>query len=167
MLIGIDPGPKKGAYVLWTGEKVRECGILPNAELREYLKDKLTPSSSIEVAVEEIRFMGQKVGAEVFDTCFEIGRIIEIVATTDREVILVPRNHAKIHLCRTMRVKDKHIRAALIEKWGPVGTKKLKGPLFGVKSHIWSALAIADTAWPIAEARYECWYEHTKSWRPN
>jgi len=45
-----------------------------------------------------------------------------------------------------MKAKDANIRQALIDKLGPVGTKKSPGPLWGVKSHIWSALAVAVTA---------------------
>jgi hypothetical protein len=51
------------------------------------------------------------------------------------------------------RGKDKDVRAALIAKWGEVGTRKNRGPLFGVSSHIWAALAVADYA--LAQANQE------------
>ncbi|WP_230687708.1 hypothetical protein, partial [Streptococcus pneumoniae] len=52
----------------------------------------------------------------------------------------------KIWLCGTMRAKDANIAQALRDKHGEVGTKKNPGKLYGIKSHLWSALAIADYA---------------------
>jgi hypothetical protein len=59
---------------------------------------------------------------------------------------LVFRRDVKLHLCGSARAKDPNIRQALLDRFGPVGTKKAPGPLYGVKSHIWSALAVAVTA---------------------
>ena len=56
------------------------------------------------------------------------------------------RKDIKIHLCGTMKAKDANIRQALIDKHGKVGTAKNKGPLYGISSHLWSALAVADYA---------------------
>jgi hypothetical protein len=52
----------------------------------------------------------------------------------------------KMHLCGNQQAKDKNIRQALLDKVGPVGVKKTPGPCYGVKSHAWSALAVAVTA---------------------
>ena len=53
-------------------------------------------------------------------------------------------------LCKNNRAKDKNIRQALIDRFGPgkaaIGTKKAPGPLYGLKSHLWSALAVAVVA---------------------
>src|SRR3990167_6090451 len=54
------------------------------------------------------------------------------------------------HLCHDSRAKDGNIRAALIDRFGPgkdraIGRKATPGPLFGVSSDVWSALAIAVT----------------------
>jgi hypothetical protein len=46
-------------------------------------------------------------------------------------------------LCLTMRSKDKDIRQALLTMVGPQGTKDNQGPTYGLKSHTWSALAVA------------------------
>ena len=63
---------------------------------------------------------------------------------------LVYREDVKLHLCGSPRAKDANIRQALIDRWGgkaeAVGTVKKPGPLYGVKSHAWSALAVAVTA---------------------
>jgi hypothetical protein len=62
------------------------------------------------------------------------------------EVRLVYRREVKLHLCGSMKAKDANVWQALIDKLGPVGTKACPGPLYGVKSHARSALAVAVTA---------------------
>lgn len=61
------------------------------------------------------------------------------------------RRAVKLHLCGSMRAKDGNIRQALVDRFGgqaqAVGTKKAPGPLFGLSSHRWSALAVAVTWW--------------------
>jgi hypothetical protein len=87
---------------------------------------------------------GMAVGREVFETCVWIGRFIQARQPMQHELIY--RRDVKIHLCGSPRAKDANIRQSLLDKFGEVGTKKNPGPLFGVKSHVWSALAVAVTA---------------------
>jgi hypothetical protein len=54
-----------------------------------------------------------------------------------------------------MRAKDPNVRQALLDKIGPVGTKKNPGPLYGVSGHGWSALAVAVYASECAECEQE------------
>ena len=61
-------------------------------------------------------------------------------------VRLVYRKDVKLHLCGSPRAKDPNIRQALLDKLGPVGTKRQPGPCYGVKSHAWAALGVAVTA---------------------
>lgn len=61
-------------------------------------------------------------------------------------VELIYRRDIKIHLCGTVKAKDGNIRQALIDKHGAPGTKKSKGPTYGVSGHLWAALAVADYA---------------------
>jgi len=72
----------------------------------------------------------------------EIGRFAEV---SRGSASLVFRRDVKMHLCGSARAKDANIRQALLDRLGPVGTKKAPGPLYGVKSHIWAALAVAVT----------------------
>ena len=48
-----------------------------------------------------------------------------------------------------MRAKDRNVRLAIEDRRGgrraAVGLKKSQGPLYGIKAHEWSALAIAIT----------------------
>jgi hypothetical protein len=48
-----------------------------------------------------------------------------------------------MHLCNSMRAKDANVRQALIDRFGPVGTKKQPGKLYGVATHYWAALGVA------------------------
>jgi hypothetical protein len=96
-------------------------------------------------AIEMVASYGMPVGREVFETVRWIGRFQQ--AWRDPETVrFVYRKDVKLHLCGSARAKDANIRQALIDKLGPVGTKAVPGPLYGVKSHIWSALAVAVTA---------------------
>jgi hypothetical protein len=83
---------------------------------------------------------GMPVGASTFETCLWIGRFIELARTESR---LVYRKDIKMHLCGSMRAKDGNVRQALIDLIGEQGTKKDKGPTYGISSHSWAALAVA------------------------
>ena len=138
-ILAIDPGPLKSAFVRWDGERVIECAWIDNADVRETIR----MCWQSQIAIEMIASYGMAVGADVFQTCVEIGRMVEAAGGC---VSLVFRRDVKLHLCGSARAKDSNIRQALLDRFGPVGTKKTPGPLFGVKSHIWSALAVAVTA---------------------
>ncbi|WP_411887376.1 hypothetical protein [Hydrocarboniphaga effusa] len=96
------------------------------------------------LAIEKIASYGMPVGAEVFDTCIWIGRFVQ--AASDVRHRLIARQAVKVHLCNSVKAKDSNIRQALIDRFGPVGTKARPGALYGVKSHAWAALAVAVTA---------------------
>jgi hypothetical protein len=143
-VLAIDPGTTKSAFILWDGERVINCGILENNSLLELLKSSdLAPFDF--AAIEMVACYGMAVGKEVFETVFWIGRFYEVVS---RKVGVgrVYRKDVKLHLCNSPRAKDGNIRQALIDKHGVVGTTKNKGRLFGISSHLWAALAVADFA---------------------
>lgn len=100
------------------------------------------------VVIEGIESFGMAVGKEVFETVFWSGRFAEKAGVFHR----VFRKQVKLHLCGSMKAKDPNIRQALIDRFGGVegkakaiGKKAEPGPLYGIKSHIWSALAVAVT----------------------
>lgn len=143
MLLAIDPGPEKSGYVLWDGEKVAGSGHELNQKIKDCLIDGCTA-----VAIEMIASYGMAVGASVFNTCVEIGKFIEHVNifSPNVPVRLVYRKDIKLFVCGTSKAKDANIRQSLIDSIGAVGTKASPGPLYGVKSHAWAALAVAVTA---------------------
>lgn len=141
-VLAIDPGTSQSAYVLWDGATLHHKGILPNADLRALLVSRdLMPYDL--VAIEMVACYGMAVGREVFETCVWIGRFTENAAAPIRYVY---RKDVKLHLCGLPRAKDGNIRQALIDKHGAPGTRKQPGKLFGVSSHLWAALAVADYA---------------------
>lgn len=139
--LAIDPGPDKSAYLLW-GAPVMESGHIDNEELMVELEHNERFHADI-IACEMIACYGMPVGKETFETCVWIGRFME---RAPRPIRRVYRKDVKMHLCGSMKAKDGNIRQALIDKYGKPGTKKQPGPTYGITSHLWSCLAIADYA---------------------
>lgn len=142
-LLAIDPGTTHSGWVFTRGGRPYESGVSENGEVIDILRTSVDP-----VAIEMIASYGMAVGKEVFETCLWIGRFMQ--AAGPERVRLVYRKDVKLHLCGSPRAKDANIRQALIDRWGgkaeAVGTIKKPGPLYGVKSHAWAALAVAVTA---------------------
>lgn len=149
-VLGIDPGTTESAYCLWDGERVIEGAIFPNGDLLKLLRDCFWECDVI--AVEKIASYGMAVGAEVFETCVWTGRFVQACPRPE-DVIRIPRLDVKVHLCKSARAKDANISQALKDRFGDVGTKKNPGRLFGVKSHIWAALAVAVTVYDMKSLR--------------
>jgi hypothetical protein len=153
IVVGIDPGPKDSAFCMFnrTAQIVEAKDFLPNIELIHRLTAGLCYNKY--VAIESVACFGMPVGASVFETCYWIGRFIQAASyhniavgnECDVEPALVPRMNVKVHLCGQARAKDANVRQALIDRFGPQGTKKNPGVLYKVSGHIWSALAVAVT----------------------
>jgi Holliday junction resolvasome RuvABC endonuclease subunit len=144
--MGIDPGPSETAWVIWetNGFRVQLHGKTPNQDLGSYFFALHHPDL---VAIEMIQSFGMAVGAEVFETCVWIGRLMERAAAAHvADVRRVFRLAVKMHLCHNSRAKDGNIRQALIDRLGAPGTKKNQGPTYGIAGDVWSALAVAITA---------------------
>lgn len=143
-VLAIDPGTHESAYVLWNG-KVAACGIVVNATLLEMARCTYLPrgDEATPVAIEMIACYGMAVGKEVFETCRLIGRLQEAYEARGRVVTLIYRQDVKLHHCKSARAKDGNVTQAIKDKYGGKGTKKAPGVFYNVKSHIWSALAVA------------------------
>ena len=120
-VIAIDPGTTHSGIVWYENGKVVDSGVLINDDVRGVLIEEQKGF----VAIEMIASYGMAVGKEVFETCLWIGRFKECAY-------------------------DANIRQAIIDRYGgkaeAIGTVKKQGPLYGVKSHAWAALAVAITA---------------------
>lgn len=145
IVLAIDPGTSESGWVLFDGAKVLECGVRSNPEMLTMIWDVGQEDEVSELAIEMVASYGMAVGREVFETCVWIGRFQQ-VWRNPQEVRLVYRRDVKLHLCGSMKAKDANIRQALLDLLGPVGLKRDPGPLYGVRSHAWSALAVAVTA---------------------
>ncbi len=149
MILAIDPGTEQSGWVwLLDGAGVHNSGVSPNREVLE-----MVASHHDKIAIEMISSYGMAVGREVFETCVWIGRFMQAAKNPDA-VKLIYRRDVKLHLCGSPKAKDPNIRQALLDmfprtgggKTPQVGTKGQPGPLYGVSSHAWSALAVAVTA---------------------
>ena len=95
-------------------------------------------------AIEMIASYGMAVGAEVFETCVEIGRLCEIWKKwRAQEPSRLPRLAVKQALCHDSRAKDANIRAALIARFGGPSCIRKGGSLYRVKGDEWAALGVA------------------------
>lgn len=150
MLIGIDPSPALQSFVVFDGTQVLEKGDLT-------VTDMIGVISSFKglIAIEFVDCMGMAVGSEVFATVFNTGRMYQTIPERCR---LIPRRDIKMHLCGTCRSKDANVRQALIDKIGPAGRKKTPGPTYGISSHLWSALAVASTAFDLQKTPNEAFF---------
>ena len=171
LVLAVDPGSERSAFVIWNGSFIVDRDIVANAELRDRLS---TMGRSIwTLVVEMVACYGMPVGASVFETCVWIGRFLEAWRWESDRVF---RKDVKIHLCGSMRAKDSNIRQAILDRFGgrdrAIGGKKCQtckgkgwagrgrpecrdcsgngwyfppGPLHGVRADEWSALAVALT----------------------
>lgn len=151
MLLAIDPGPEKSAWVIMDEEtgKLLRFAIEDNNSFISGIRVQQTPSfKNIDhVAIEMIASYGMPVGAEVFDTCVWIGRFFEALGTG----VPLFRKDVKLHLCGNPRAKDGNVRQAIIDKFPrtgggkkpQIGTKSKPGPLYGVANDVWAALGVA------------------------
>lgn len=149
-VFAIDPGPQQSGYVVWDNStsKLIASGVWPNAEILKLQADCCQIDHAF-LAIEMIESFGMAVGKEVFETVLWVGRFQQAWPKPE-EVRLVYRKEVKRLLCGTTRATSANIRQALIDRFGSgeaIGNKKTPGPLYGVKSHAWSALAVAITAW--------------------
>lgn len=140
--LAIDPGTVQSGWCTFQYGRVLASGVLSNAEI---LLDLKAGHAADILAIEMVASYGMPVGKEVFETVRWIGRFQQ--AWRDPEAVkLIYRRDVKLYLCGNMRAKDPHVWQALIDKLGPVGNKAAPGPLYGVKSHARSAVAVAVTA---------------------
>lgn len=149
-ILAIDPGTEQSGWCVFDGEVVVASGVMPNDEMLDYVQRSHFAINAHDLAIEMIASYGMPVGREVFETCVWIGRFVQAWHTSDA-VRLVYRRDVKMHLCGTAKAKDANIRQALLDRFPrvgggktpQVGTKAQPGPLYGVSTHAWAALAVA------------------------
>lgn len=143
--IAIDPGTEESALLTFDPARespILEAEILPNLYALDRIRESRTP-----IVCEMVSSYGMPVGRDVFETVLWTGRFIEAAIEFD----LVYRKDVKLHICNSTRANDANIRQALLDlfprtgggKTPQVGTKGQPGPLYGIKTHLWAALAVA------------------------
>lgn len=147
LILGIDPGTTKSAWVLW--DDVKEEIVLRNIDENVFLAQRFSEIQDeihgAQVAMEMVASYGMPVGKEVFETCVWIGIFLSALGIEEPHTTFVYRKEVKLNLCGTAMAKDANIRQALIDRFGEPGTKKNPGKLYGISKDLWSALAVAVT----------------------
>lgn len=143
-ILAIDPGPTQSAYVIVDGPFLLEHGIVDNSEFRSLLALRAMDTYITVGVIEMIASYGMAVGAEMFETCVEIGRFCEIWKKWRAlDPVRLPRLAVKQALCHDSRAKDANIRAALIDRFGGPSCIRKGGALYRVKADEWAALGVA------------------------
>ena len=164
MILAIDPGTEKSAWLAWDGSRIPAFGILENHELLRELRHgtfdgnvsrlgETKQRTAVHLVIERIVSHGMATGATTLETCVWTGRFAEAWEfRTGQPARWLDRMAVKLHVCDSGRAKDPHVRQALIDRLGPPGTKKAPGVTYGLSSHLWAALAVAVT-WGDLQAR--------------
>ncbi len=146
-IYAIDPGPKESALVILDPETKTICGHNngSNVDWFDFLRNSiyLAPEhgEEIVVVIEMVSNYGSTVGQETFETCVAIGHLEMAAGLPNCRRITRP--DIKLELLGRRRGTDSEIRQALLELFGGKDSTKKGGPLHGIKSHEWSALAVA------------------------
>jgi hypothetical protein len=163
-LIAIDPGSELSAFVtLDLGDTlelrvVTDHGKIPNGELLHVLRS--LPHGRFRghdrLVLEWMQPRGMPTSAQEFETALWAGRFLE-AAIGQLPVDRITRHRVKIAITGQGRANDANIRAAIVDRYGgaggkeaAVGRKASMGPLYGIKSDEWAALALA-LAWADGE----------------
>ena len=148
MILALDPGTRETGIVAYNPKTSQVASAMVGDN--ETLVNKLPVYTYLDgVACEWIESFMMRVGSDVFETVYWTGRFHEAWGNSET-FHRVTRKEVKLHLLGTVKGNDADVRAALIERFGPgrklaIGNKKAPGPLYRVKSHAWSALAVAVT----------------------
>lgn len=151
-VLAIDTGTEESGWVVFDSDtwKLHSFGITENEELR-VLIDSLEFDDA---ALEYFQSYGMPMGQTTIDSIQWCGRFKERILVNGVEATyLWKKKHINKVICGGGKVKDAHIRQALLNMYPPngggktpqIGTKKEQGDLFGVSSHVWAALAVAVT----------------------
>jgi len=148
IVLGIDPGPDRSGAVEFDGEKVLSAQYLDNDDIRRELHD-IGPSARPAIEFPEARGGGVPVSQAILDTAAWAGRF-----DADCTAMLFKPREIRIHFCGVSSCTRAHVNQVLLDRLGPVGTKKQPGPLYaiarpaekGISQHLWDALAVAVMA---------------------
>jgi hypothetical protein len=151
VILGLDPGPETSGVVVVTNTyPPRVKGAWAALPI-----DKISiPPDASHVIIEWLSSYGTIVGDDTFMTALHAGMIKERAEKQGIQAHLLKRPDAAHELTGHRGAKDKQTKAAIREIYHDAnmltgggsdkskGTKKQPGPLYGVSSHSWDALAV-------------------------
>jgi hypothetical protein len=148
-LLAIDPGNEKSGYVWMRDRTPILSGVVANTEMLKGIDQFFgtDPNREKRVACEIMYPRGMPMSGESMETLIWSGRFIERVSDGWHSTVQrVNRHRVKLHLCGSAAAKDGNVRQAIIDRYGgkefAIGRKAQPGPLYGIASHIWAALAV-------------------------
>jgi len=147
--VAIDLGPAQSALALW-------CLTHDHLKYHEYSdNDDIGAAISLApfrpdgrpriIVIEDFVAQGQPFSKIVRDSCVWLGRFMQLGFDMGLPVELASYATISKHLTGNPHSKDAQLRAVLNDRYGGKGTKKQPGGLYGVKDHLWNAVAVA--AW--------------------
>jgi len=141
VILGIDPGPTRTAWVLIHGSGDSNRVLDSGWDLNDVVKDTIDPikyqHTVDKVVCEDVRSYGMPVGETVFMTCRWIGRFWEMFEDSI-DFVRTDEPTIKLHLCKVAKAKDPNVRRACFDRFEAygggatpeIGTKKQPGPLY-------------------------------------
>jgi hypothetical protein len=140
-VIGIDPGAKESGFVVYDPilEVIVAKDIVMNVFVHQAIENQKGLADT--VVIEQLRGYGLRVGNDTFDSIWWSGRFAEAGVRHGMEVYMMPRKDICKAICDNGNAGDKGVRDALIDMFGDPGSKKEPGKLYGIKTHMWPALA--------------------------
>ena len=147
-ILAIDPGHSQSAVVGWDGKEIFGKETLLNEQVIPLL---LGSSAYDMLAIEMVTCYGKKVGKDIFETVFWIGRFVQAWSNKYKRIY---RKTVAAHLCNSVQANDAKIRAALITRFGMPGTEAIPGLTYGLKTDQWSAFGVAVTCWDKQNERH-------------
>jgi len=171
LILGINPRIMQSAYVILDDWNITHAETIPN----DKLLDGLRTGTLFQQGQPSLIGIVEPEGWSTFEMVLWIGRALETLESQGYHVELIGWRAVKLHLCHSAEVKDTNVRQALIDLFGgerAVGGKKCPrckgkgwygrgrsvcqectgsgwrippGPLYNLRSDMWSALAVAVT----------------------
>lgn len=154
-MLGLDPGPETNGVVVVTNSYPPR---IKNAWSEIPIEDIRIPPDTAYCVIEWLSSYGTIVGDDTFLTALHGGMIKERAENKGIPAHLFKRPDASHVLTGYRGAKDKQTKAAIREIYYDAGmatgggtdktkgTKKQPGPLYGISSHTWDALAVV-IAW--------------------
>jgi len=152
MILGIDPGPDLCGLVLYDPGPRRVVRSEKNIAVAGAIRDIDAAPAETLVAIERVQSYGIS-GSSLLRTSESVGRLWAAAERSNMSLRLIYRRE----VLRALDIagkgsRDALVRQRLIEMHGgtrsaAIGTKGAPGPLYGVASHAWAALAVAIVGW--------------------
>lgn len=146
-VFAVDEGTEQSGWIRFNAylHKIVDAGICSNEEILEHIERR---GFDIFV-IEKIVSYGMPIGETTLEAHWWAGRFHEqcMKECPNALIYRMPRREVKGWLCGNSLAKDKHVRLALINRYGEPGTIKDPNPNYPVKivSHMWAALGLAVT----------------------